>query len=186
MRSLIKRYKWLYISLREAVMAFRKLRFGWGSVSKKSWVVGNQNYISKDFCLGDFGFVGRGCTIYPRVKAGRFLLMAPEVSILGADHKFDVIGLPMCFSGRDELPETVIGDDVWIGMSSKIMVGTRIGHGAIVAAGSIVTKDVPDFAIVGGVPAKVIGFRFSSDEERNQHMLELREICDYGYLVKDL
>lgn len=57
----------------------------------------------------------------------------------------------------------IIGNDVWIGINSIIMDGVTVGDGAIIAAGSIVTKDVPPYAIVGGVPAKIIKYRFSQD-----------------------
>lgn len=53
-----------------------------------------------------------------------------------------------------------IGDDVWLGTDALIMGGVKVGNGAVVAAGSIVTKDVPAYAIVGGCPAKVIKYRF--------------------------
>lgn len=59
--------------------------------------------------------------------------------------------------------DTVIEDAVWIGMRSMIMPGVRLGEGAVIAAGSIVTKDVPPYAIVGGNPAKIIKYRFSPD-----------------------
>lgn len=58
---------------------------------------------------------------------------------------------------------TIIGGDVWIGAKSIVMDGVRIGNGAIVAAGSVVTKDVPPYAVVGGVPAKVIKYRFPQE-----------------------
>ena len=60
-------------------------------------------------------------------------------------------------------PLPVIGNDVWIGFSTTILNGVRIGDGAIVAAGSVVTKDVEPYSIVAGVPAKIIGKRFSDD-----------------------
>lgn len=65
-----------------------------------------------------------------------------------------------------------IGHDVWIGANAVILSGASIGNGAIVSAGAVVTKDVPDFAIVAGVPAKVIGFRFS--EEAIQQLMDLK------------
>ena len=77
------------------------------------------------------------------------------------------------FSGRDVLKPTYIGDDVWIGKHSVIMTGVKIGNGAIVAAGSVVTKDVEPYTIVGGVPAKFIKMRFT-DEEIKLHEAMLR------------
>lgn len=74
-----------------------------------------------------------------------------------AEH-FDLItGLP----GRGD---TVVGNDVWFGYGAMVMPGVRIGHGAIVASGAVVVDDVPDYAIVGGNPAKVIRKRFSDEE----------------------
>lgn len=66
----------------------------------------------------------------------------------------------------------VIGNDVWIGSYARIMEGVTIGDGTIIAAGALVTKDVPPYAIVGGVPAKVIGYRF--DEKTIEKLLELK------------
>ena len=74
----------------------------------------------------------------------------------------------------------VIEDDVWIGYGATIMSGVSIGQGAVVAAGAVVTKDVPPYAVVGGVPAKIIKYRFN--EEIIDYMLSL----DYGQLTKEL
>jgi len=91
-------------------------------------------------------------------------MLAPEVSIVGGDHNIDEVGVPMCFSGRPLMPETIIGDDVWIGHRVIVMAGVKIGDGAIVAAGSVVTKDIPPFSIVRGIPAKHMKYRFNEEE----------------------
>ena len=80
---------------------------------------------------------------------------------------------PECRAKFDNIkPPCHIGNDVWIGINSVIMDGITIGDGAIVASGSVVTKDVPPYAIVGGVPAKLIRYRFSP--EIIAALLELR------------
>lgn len=68
--------------------------------------------------------------------------------------------------------KVVIGNDVWIGAYAKIVEGVRIGDGAVIAAGAVVTKDVPPYAIVGGVPAKIIKYRF--EEKQIKQLLELK------------
>lgn len=107
--------------------------------------------------------------IGPKVSIGTYTMIGPNVSIVGGDHKFDVPGIPIIFAGRPELPETLIESDVWVGCGSIIIAGCRIGRGAIVAAGAVVTKDVPPYTIVAGVPAKVIKNRFESRDFEARH-----------------
>ena len=77
---------------------------------------------------------------------------------------------------------TVIGNDVWIGAGAQIMAGVKVGDGAIVAAGAVVTEDVPPYAVVGGVPAKILKYRF--DEKTIAELLELQwwrySLADFG------
>lgn len=129
----------------------------------------NGNELSPDLVAGAYTYLGRRCWICPRVKMGRYVMFASEVVILGGDHRFDVVGVPMMFSGRPELPETVIEDDVWVGFRAVIMAGVRVGRGSIIAAQSVVTKDVEPYSIVGGAPARPIGRRFGSDRDREAH-----------------
>lgn len=92
---------------------------------------------------------------------GNEVMMGPEVTILSASHNFEDLTIPMTHQGAPARRPVIIGNDVWIGTRSVILPGVTIGSHAIVAAGSIVTKNVPDWAIVGGNPAKVIKYRKS-------------------------
>lgn len=85
-------------------------------------------------------------------------MMGPEVTILTHTHNIERTDIPMRQQGM-RVAEVVVGNDVWIGMRVVIMPGVKVGNGAVIGAGAIVTKDVPDYAIVGGVPAQVIKFR---------------------------
>ncbi|OBQ55635.1 hypothetical protein VQ01_09120 [Tamlana sp. s12] len=90
---------------------------------------------------------------------GDDVMMGPNVSILSGSHNFDRIDIPMTQQGAPIRRAVIIGSDVWIGTRSIILPGVRVGNHSIIAAGSIVTKDVPEWAIVGGNPAKVIKYR---------------------------
>jgi acetyltransferase-like isoleucine patch superfamily enzyme len=102
------------------------------------------------------------------------VLRGPDVMFAGDDHIFDQVGTPIIFSGRPQLRETRVGDDVWIGARAIMMAETSIGSGAIVAAGAVVTRDVEPFAIVAGVPAKVIGSRFDDDQMGEAHQAAIK------------
>lgn len=119
--------------------------------------------ISKDFKAGAYSYVGPDSTIYPKVTIGKYTMLANDVHVLGGDHRFDIVGTPIIFSGRGELRETIIGDDVWIGAHTIIMSGVRIGNGAIIAAGSVISRNVAPYSIVGG-HNKLIRMRFESQE----------------------
>ena len=116
--------------------------------------------LSRDLVAGEHSFVGPECRLCPKVRIGRCVLLAARVMVVGKDHNFDDPLVPIVFSGRPELAETVIEDDAWISAQCILMAGVRIGAGAIVASGSVVTKDVPPREIWGGVPARLIRRRF--------------------------
>ena len=86
-------------------------------------------------------------------------MMGPRCTIYTNNHAFDRLDIPMCEQGYCKDKPVYIEDDVWIGGNVTILPGIRIGCGAIIGAGAIVTKDVPGYAIVGGNPAKVIKYR---------------------------
>lgn len=89
---------------------------------------------------------------------GDNVMMGPEVVILLSEHNHDRTDIPMNQQGV-RITKIVIEDDVWIGMRTMILRGVTIGKGSIIGAGAVVTKDVPPYAIVGGIPAKVIKYR---------------------------
>ena len=95
-------------------------------------------------------------------------------------YPFKVKTLDLCPFESFSKGDIVIENDVWIGYGATIMSGVSIGQGAVVVAGAVVTKDVPPYAVVGGVPAKIIKYRF--DEEIIDYMLSL----DYSQLTKEL
>lgn len=107
-----------------------------------------------------------------KLEIGHFCSIAPGVTfILSADHPTDKVStFPFKVKIMGEALEgtskgdIIVGDDVWIGYGATIMSGVKIGQGAVIAAGAVVTKDVPPYAIVGGVPAKIIKYRFSEEQ----------------------
>jgi maltose O-acetyltransferase len=105
--------------------------------------------------------IGKNCQINERVyiqsaRIGDYVLIAPRVSILGKQHRFDRIDIPMALQGTSENIPPVIEDDVWIGRNVVVMPGVTIGKGSIVGANAVVTRDIEPYSVVGGVPAKVI------------------------------
>ena len=87
-------------------------------------------------------------------------MMAEDVLFLGGGHKYNRLDIPIGHQGAEPKTPLTIDDDVWIGARAMILPGCKhIGKGVIVGAGSVVTKDIPDYAIVGGNPARVIKYR---------------------------
>jgi acetyltransferase-like isoleucine patch superfamily enzyme len=128
--------------------------------------------------LGDFSYVAENSKI-ANTEIGKFSCIGPEVVIgLGKHPSRDFVSVHPIFysplrqaqntfashSCYEEFGRIQIGNDVWIGARAIILDGVTIGDGAIVGAGAVVTKDVPAYAVVGGVPAKVLRYRFEPTE----------------------
>lgn len=93
-----------------------------------------------------------------KVEIGDNTIFGPNVSIHAENHNFEDLNTPIRLQGATR-KGVKIGNDCWIGSKAVILDGVTIGNGVIVAAGAVVNKDVPDYAIVGGVPAKIISQR---------------------------
>jgi acetyltransferase-like isoleucine patch superfamily enzyme len=133
----------------------------------------------RDSELGDYSYVARNSQIY-NTKIGKFCCIGPNVMMgMGAHPSSQFVSShPLFYStlGQssglvivdknlfDEFPSTEIGNDVWIGNNAIIKYGVTIGDGAIIGAGAVVTKDVEPYSIVGGVPAKIIKYRFTQGQ----------------------
>lgn len=125
--------------------------------------------------IGRHSFCGYNCEI-SFASIGHFTSIANHVAIGGGRHPLEWAGMsPVFYEGRDSVkkkfsnfprPEpkkVIIGSDVWIGYRAIIMQGVTVGHGAVIGAGSVVTRDVPPYAIVAGVPAREVGYRFNEE-----------------------
>jgi chloramphenicol O-acetyltransferase type B len=141
------------------------------SVHSTSKIEAGSSFV-KSF-MDRYSSCGYDCTII-NCKIGSFVSIADHVSIGLSSHPMQYVSMSTVFlSHRDSVPHklskhptpcipriTHIGSDVWIGKSAMIKQGVTVGHGSIIGMGSVVTKDVPPYAIVAGNPARVIRYRF--------------------------
>ena len=141
----------------------------------------NSLFSYKTIVLGDDVYIGPGAVLSASVSGivfGNKIILGPNVTMMGGDHNTSQVGKYM-FDVNEKLPENdlpiTIEDDVWIGTGAIILKGVTIGEGSIVVAGSLVTKDVPSYSIVGGVPAKVLKMRFTEEQiKKHKEVLNVR------------
>lgn len=114
--------------------------------------------ISPNATIGDFSELGTRCMVQANVDIGDHVIMGPDVKIYSRNHRFDRLDVPIQKQGKNYY-HTQIGNDVWLGAHVIVTAGCTIGDHAIIAAGAVVTGDVPPYAIMGGVPAKIIRYR---------------------------
>lgn len=126
--------------------------------------------------MGNDVSIGPGCVFLStraRVRIGNHVMFGPGVMVITGSHRTDLVGrLLTSVTDSEKLPENdrdvVFEGDNWIGARAIVLQGVTVGQGAIVAAGSIVTRDVPPYSVVAGVPARRIRDRFSErDLERH-------------------
>lgn len=165
------------------------------NISKKSkvWRFSKIDHSS----LNDYSYIGPKTRLI-HADVGKYCSIADESNIGMGTHPLDFISTSSIFYSPkngtgsnwvkmntvfNEYKRVIIGNDVWIGARAMVLGGVKIGNGAVIAAGAVVTKDVPPYAIVGGIPAKIIKYRFSPElidqlEKSNWWNLSEKEIKD--------
>lgn len=134
--------------------------------------------------VGDGTSIPKGSTIYctdAPCTIGRKVIFGPHPTIITGDHRVDLIGkyiidvtvVDKTVNGYNPYDKpVVIEDDVWVGANVTILKGVTIGRGSVVAAGAVVTRSCPPYSIIGGVPARLIRMRFTSEEiKEHERML---------------
>ena len=142
----------IYRSVRMDTPPYRRFSIGEGSVVESFSCINNA---VGDIIIGDHSRVGLHNTVIGPVTIGSHVNLAQGITVTALNHNFSDTTLRIDEQGiTTQL--VVIKDDVWIGANAVILPGVTIGRHAVVAAGAVVTKDVPPYTLVGGVPAKVI------------------------------
>ena len=142
----------IYHSVRMDTPPYRRFWLGRHSVIESFCCINNA---VGDVTIGDYTRIGIHNTIIGPVCIGNHVNLAQDITITALNHNFEDASKRIDEQGISTKP-VVIGDDVWIGANAVILPGVTIGSHCVVAAGAVVTKDVPDNCVVGGVPAKVI------------------------------
>ncbi len=107
--------------------------------------------------IGAYSYIG--CS--GQITIGNNVMIGQKVSIIAENHMFNSVDIPIQQQGVKNIG-ILIKDDVWIGTNATLLDGVTVGTGAVIAAGAVVTKDVPPYSIVGGVPAKLLKYRSHS------------------------
>lgn len=160
-----KLYCCFAINLKSSVQSTRamKIRYYFGSrfIERCGKGVNFEHgaQFNPDLHIGDNSGVGKNCVVSGETYIGNHVMMGPDCILYSYSHAHDRIDIPMDEQGFEQPTPIHIGDDVWIGARVIILPGVNIGSHCIIGAGSVVTKDVPDYAIVGGAPAKIIRMR---------------------------
>jgi maltose O-acetyltransferase len=157
MRGLIRRIVVWYRILRAVDNVFQ-LKCG------KNFFVGGGSlvYPVRHMVFGKNVFIGRNVTISTSesgkspVYIGRDVMIAQRCMIIGGNHEIERTDIPMNLQGEGKQGAIVVGDDVWIGAGTIVLGPVTIGRGCVIGAGSVVTKDLPDYSVAVGNPARVI------------------------------
>lgn len=133
---------------------------------------------NKSIVIGNNVGINKRCVIISDVIIGDNVLIAPHCALLNRkEHSYDLLGVTIFDAPRKQSEKIIIENDVWLGFGSIVLGGVTIGEGAVIAAGSLVLKDVKPYMIVAGSPAKEIKPRFT-EEEIHRHKKILKEKQD--------
>lgn len=142
----------IYSSVRMDTPPYRRFSLGRQSVIESYCCINNA---VGDVVIGDYTRIGIHNTIIGPVTIGNHVNLAQSITVTALNHNFDDANKRIDEQGVST-SQTVIDDDVWIGANAVILSGVTIGTHSVVAAGAVVTKDVPPYSLVAGVPAKII------------------------------
>ena len=156
----------IYGSVRMDTPPYRRFSIGKRSVVESFSCINNA---VGDVVIGDYTRIGLHCTVIGPVTIGNNVNLAQGITVSALNHNFEDTRLRIDEQGVNT-SEIVIDDDVWIGANAVITAGVHIGRHSVVAAGAVVTKDVPEYSVVGGVPAKVIRTIRQIDYVRGREM----------------
>jgi len=142
----------IYHSVRMDTPPYRRFWLGKGSVVESYCCINNA---VGDVVIGDYTRIGLHNTIIGPVCIGSHVNLAQGITVTALNHNFQDTARRIDEQGITT-QQVVIGDDVWIGANATILPGVTIGHHCVIAAGAVVTRDVPDNCVAGGIPARII------------------------------
>lgn len=163
LKSVLKKsYLWIYNHRNhtsiKSINASVNAAYGPGVLIDKNTIV------ESDVSIGDYSYVNKNSSV-ENCEIGKYCSISSGVFICPFEHDLESISTHPLFESRETRPKrrkkVVIGNDVLISLNAIILEGVHIGNGAVIAAGAVVTKDVQPYEIVGGIPAKHIGYRCS-------------------------
>lgn len=172
--------------LRAVLMAITKPSFG-GVGEDFNFNPLSSRFRGKDkIFIGDRVFISIGAdfSIHNKLHIGDDVMFGPQVMILSGNHPVENIGYTMNVFDKGLNGKCIIGNDVWIGARSVLIGELKIGEGAVIGAGSIVTKDIPPYTIAAGVPCKPIRRRFS-DTELASHLERIGKLDTLNKIIND-
>lgn len=161
-------------------ISFHAFETDWRAINGIHITIGKYTSIDKHTKIKSYTYIGKNCNI-TKAEIGHYVSIANNVSIGQGEHDLSKPSTSSIFyeNPYNQLTQEncIIGPDVWIGVDAVILRGVKIGTGAVIGANSVVTKDVPDYAIVAGVPARVIKYRL---DEKTQKYLSTAKWWEYS------